>query len=234
MQETAHPQATRPVLQMRGVAKRFPTATGSVEVLRGVDVAIAPGSFVAITGPSGSGKSTFLNLAALLDTPTGGEVFFDGDDVSRLTERELCALRKQHLGMVFQKFCLLPHRTALDNVLFRFRYLDLDRARARALAMEALETVGLRDHAAQPVRLMSGGEMQRVAIARAVAQPPRLLVADEPTGNLDRDAAASVMECFRRLHGRGITVLLVTHNEQLLPYATRHLACRLGRLEDVP
>lgn len=220
------------VLQMRGVTKSFETPRGPVHVLRGVDVVIAPGSFVAITGPSGSGKSTFLNLAALLDTPSTGEVFFDGSDVSFLTERELCAVRKDRIGMVFQKFCLLPHRSAIDNVLFRFRYLPVPKADARRLAEQALATVGLAGQADQPVRLMSGGEMQRVAIARAVARRPDLLVADEPTGNLDRKSAEAVMQTFERLHREGISILFVTHNDELLRYATRHLICREGRLED--
>lgn len=223
--------APRPVLQMRGVTKHFASPRGPVEVLRGVDVTIHPGDFVAITGPSGSGKSTFLNLASLLDTPTAGELFLDGDDVSRLSERALCEVRKDKIGMVFQKFCLLPHRSALDNVMFRFRYLDTPRQVARQRAEEALATVGLIGQADQPVRLMSGGEMQRVAVARAVAHRPSLLVADEPTGNLDRASAEGVMAIFARLHTQGITVLLVTHNDELLHYADHHLACRDGRLE---
>lgn len=224
--------SARPVLQMRDVTKHFTTPRGVVEVLRGIEVTIPAGQFVALTGPSGSGKSTFLNLAALLDTPTRGELFLDGDDVARLPEHELCAVRKDKIGMVFQKFCLLPHRSALDNVLFRFRYLETPTAEARACAEQALDTVGLLGQADQPVRLMSGGEMQRVAVARAVAHRPSLLVADEPTGNLDRAAAQGVMEIFARLHQQGITVLLVTHNEDLLRYAQRHLVIRDGRLEE--
>ncbi|MCO5045761.1 MAG: ABC transporter ATP-binding protein [Kiritimatiellae bacterium] len=224
---------TGPVLSMHDVWKSFPTPRGTVEVLRGVNLEIDPGSFVVITGPSGSGKSTFLNLASLLDTPTKGTLHFGGRLASALNERELCALRKERLGMVFQKFCLLTHRSALDNVLFRFRYLTSPDSDARSRAEHALARVGLASHAEQPVRLMSGGEMQRVAIARAVAQRPDLLVADEPTGNLDRAASTSVMETFRELNADGITILLVTHNEALLRYATRHLVCREGRLEDV-
>ena len=223
--------SAQPVLQMRRVTKSFATPRGPVEVLRGIDVTIPRGRFIALTGPSGSGKSTFLNLAALLDTPTSGEQFLDGDDVARLSERDLCAVRKDKIGMVFQKFCLLPHRSALDNVLFRFRYLDTPPAEARAHAEAALKTVGLLNQADQPVRLMSGGEMQRVAVARAVAHRPSLLVADEPTGNLDRTSAAGVMEVFARLHQQGITVLLVTHNDELLRYAETHLIFRDGQLE---
>ena len=220
-----------PVLSMRGVWKSFATPRGALHVLRGVDLDIEPGQFVFITGPSGSGKSTFLNLASLLDTPSQGVIHFGGRVVSTLTERELCDLRKERLGMVFQKFCLLTHRSALENVAFRFRYLNTQAEDVRRLSMRALERVGLAGQADQPVRLMSGGEMQRVAIARAVARRPDLLVADEPTGNLDRASAESVMETFERLHADGITILLVTHNEALLRYADRHLVCREGHLE---
>ncbi|MFQ5962210.1 MAG: ABC transporter ATP-binding protein [Candidatus Methylomirabilales bacterium] len=185
-----------------------------------------------MTGPSGSGKSTSLHLAALLDHPTSGRVLFDGEDVSTLEEPHLCQLRKHKVGMVFQKYCLLPHRSVFDNVLFRFHYLAHDRSEARRRVMHALETMGLMNIANRPARLLSGGEMQRVAIARAVALEPRLLIADEPTGNLDRASANAVMECFWRLNQAGITILMVTHNEALLDFCARHLECRDGSIEN--
>ncbi len=234
MSAQAVSETTAAALSMRGVWKTFDTPRGPLHVLRDLDFDIAPGAFVVITGPSGSGKSTFLNLASLLDTPSRGTIAFGGRIVSSLTEQELCAVRKERIGMVFQKFCLLTHRSALDNVAFRFRYLPSPAREARRLAESALARVGLAGQADQAVRLMSGGEMQRVAIARAVARRPDLLVADEPTGNLDRASAESVMETFRALHADGIAILLVTHNESLLRYATRHLVCRDGRLEDAP
>jgi putative ABC transport system ATP-binding protein len=209
------------------VSKCFPAPGGAVEALREVSLELAAGEFVAITGPSGSGKSTLLHVAALLEPPTSGEVWLDGEDVARLSERQLAARRGGKIGMIFQKFCLLPHRSVLDNVLFRFRYTRHPRAAARALACAALELVGLRERMEHKARLLSGGEMQRVAIARAIALPPRLLAADEPTGNLDRAAAEGVMHCLRELNGRGATILLVTHNEALLRHCSRHL-----RLED--
>jgi putative ABC transport system ATP-binding protein len=199
-------------------------------VLRGVNLAIHEGEFVAITGPSGSGKSTFLNLAALLDNPTEGSVLFEGIDVSGMGEKALSEIRKRKVGMVFQNFFLLPHRSALDNVIFRFRYLDMGRAEAAERAREALDLIGITHLARQPARLLSGGEMQRVAIARAVALRPRLLLADEPTGNLDSQSAGVVMDSFRRLNDTGISVLLATHNEGLLKYCSRLLVCRDGRL----
>jgi ABC-type lipoprotein export system ATPase subunit len=222
---------TAPILEMNGVTKSFPTPAGRVDVLRGVDVSVFPGEFVMISGPSGSGKSTFLNVAALLDSPSGGTLLFEGADFSRMDEADLCRRRKERVGMVFQKYCLLPHRTAYENVLFRFRYLARDPADAKRLARGALDALGLASVADTPARLLSGGEMQRVAIARAIAFPPALLAADEPTGNLDAAAARTVMECLRKLNRDGMTVLMVTHNESLLEYGTRRVQCRNGRIE---
>jgi putative ABC transport system ATP-binding protein len=218
------------ILSLAGLTRTFRTATGFVPVLQGVDLRILAGEFVMITGPSGSGKSTLLHLAALLDTPTSGRVRFLGRETACLDETERCRLRGLAVGMVFQRFCLLPHRTALENVLFRYRYVPHDLREARADAERALASVGLESVRDRPARVLSAGEMQRVAIARAVVLPPSLLVADEPTGNLDREAGNGVMECFRRLHRGGITVLMVTHNEGLLPHASRHMVCRDGTL----
>ena len=220
-----------PVLETQNVSKSFPAPGGEVEVLRRVDVKVCEGEFVAMTGPSGSGKSTFLHLVALLDHPTSGRVLFDGQDVSMLEESDLCELRKRKVGTVFQKNCLLPHRSVFENVLFRFRYLDHDRSDAERRTLQALETMGLTDIASRPVRLLSGGEMQRVAIARAIALRPRLLLADEPTGNMDWASTDTVMDYFRRLNQSGITILMVTHNEALLSFSTRHLVCQAGSVE---
>ncbi|MEE8575353.1 MAG: ABC transporter ATP-binding protein [Thermodesulfobacteriota bacterium] len=219
------------VLEMRDISKSFPSPNGRVEVLRSVNLSLAEGEFVAITGPSGSGKSTLLHLAAMLDRPSTGTVSFDDQDLSNLNDAKVCDLRKQKIGMVFQKYCLLPRRSVFDNVLFRFRYLSYDRAEAKKRSEQAIETVGLTGISERPVRLLSGGEMQRVAIARAIASPPKLLIADEPTGNLDRSSANAVMECFDKLNRTGITILMVTHNDSLLHFSTRHLRCRDGYIE---
>jgi putative ABC transport system ATP-binding protein len=218
--------AGQPVLSMETVSKVYPTPRGSVTVLRSVNLALGAGEFATITGPSGSGKTTLLNLAALLDRPTSGKVWFRDQDVSRLDEPGLSGIRKHRVGMVFQRFCLLSHRTVLENVLFRFRYLDVPRTEAMELARAALAHMGLAGHADQPARLLSGGEMQRTAIARAVALPPELLLVDEPTGNLDQAAAHDVMCRFVDLNRRGMTILLATHNPALLRYGSRHFACR--------
>ena len=201
-----------PVLALEAVGKSFASASGAVEVLRGIDLAVRPGEFLAVTGPSGSGKTTLLHLAGLLDLPTAGRVLFGGRDVGQAGARALVELRKRHIGTVYQQFHLLPNRTALDNVVFRFRYLGVPIPEARARSREALDRFGLGPAAGRPVRLLSGGEMQRVAIARAIVVPPRLLIADEPTGNLDASAARGVMDCFHELHRAGHTILLATHN----------------------
>ncbi len=220
------------ILEFRMVWKCFTAPSGPVEVLRGVDLSILEGEFAAVTGPSGSGKSTLLNLAALLDSPTSGKVSFEGRDVSGLDEGGLCDIRKEKIGMVFQKGCLLPHRSALENIRFRFRYLDRSRDDAESRSARALELVGLSDVADRPARLLSGGEMGRVGIARAIAANPRLLVADEPTGNLDPASTDAVMDCFRKLNRSGMTILLATHDESLLKYCSRRFVCREGVLRD--
>ena len=226
--------ASQPVLCLERVTKVFATAKTAVTVLREVDLVLRTGDFVTVTGPSGAGKTTLLNLAALLDRPTAGRVVFDGQDVSRLDDASLGALRKRRVGMVFQRFCLLSHRTVLENVLFRFRYLDIARAEAVERARTALADMGLAQHADQPARLLSGGEMQRTAIARAIALPPDLLVVDEPTGNLDAVSAGDVMQRFAELNRRGMTLLLATHNTAWLRYGSRHIACHDGTVADAP
>ena len=217
-------------LRLEGVRKAFRGAAGAVEVLRGVELSLGAGEFGVITGPSGSGKTTLLMVAGLLQPADGGEVWFDGREVSRLGEAETADLRKRGVGMVFQKFCLLPHRSALDNVEFRFRYLDHDAREVRTLSAAALERVGLAGKAQQPARLLSAGEMQRVAIARALALPPKLLLADEPTGNLDPESAARVMELFRELNREGMSILLVTHNPDWIAPGTTHWTMHDGHL----
>jgi putative ABC transport system ATP-binding protein len=225
--------AASPALEMKAVSKSFFTSAGRVDVLRRVDIVVEHGDFVAVTGPSGSGKSTLLNLAALLDRPTAGRVWLDGADTSALDSDAACDMRKLKVGMIFQQFHLLPHRSVLENVMFRFRYTGHAPEAAREAAEVALAKVGLSAIAKRAARLLSGGEMQRVAIARAIALRPALLVADEPTGNLDRASAEAVMEILRQMNDDGLAILLVTHNEGLLRYCGRHAVCREGSLEAV-
>lgn len=226
--------STVPLVCLKGVSKSYFTPGGEVRVLRDVNLALFEKEFAIVTGPSGSGKTTLLNLVSMLDIPTAGSVFFRERPVHLLTEQDRCELRKRHIGMVFQRFHLLRDRTALENVVFRFRYVLPSPPDVEQRAHKALEWVGLAHVEGTRARFLSAGEMQRVAIARAIVLPPDLLVADEPTGNLDRDAATAVMDCFERLHAElGMTILLVTHNEALLRFASAHYICRDGILERV-
>lgn len=221
------------LLCMRNVGRVFDTPAGPVPVLKHVNLALNAGDFLMVTGPSGSGKTTLLNLAALMDRPTSGQILFRGVDVTPLAEDERAEIRKTRIGVVFQRFHLLPERSALENVCFRFRYFSKPPDDAEKRAWLALKAVGLTGVAHRQARLLSAGEMQRVAIARAIAWPPDLLVADEPTGNLDHSATEAVMDCFTRLHReRHITVLMVTHNVALRKFATRHVVCEDGRLAE--
>ena len=217
-------------LRLEGVRKVFRAAAREVAVLRGVSLALAPGEFGVITGPSGSGKTTLLMVAGLLQPADGGQIWFAGREISSLGEAETAEIRKRGVGMVFQKFCLLPHRSALDNVEFRFRYLVEEPRAARKLAEAALDRVGLAAKAGQAARLLSAGEMQRVAIARALALPPKLLLADEPTGNLDPESAAGVIGLFRELNREGMSILLVTHNPDWVVSGTAHWTMHDGHL----
>ncbi len=219
-----------PLLGLEGVGRTFVDGDRRVEVLDHVDLGIRPGEFLLVTGPSGSGKSTLLHIAALLDRPSRGRVVFQGRDLAGVGEGELCRVRARHLGIVFQRYALLPHRSALDNVMFRFRYLPDYPHDRREAAREALQRVHLDGIAGRRARLLSGGEMQRVAIARAIAARPDILVADEPTGNLDGEAAARVMQVFTELNRAGLAIVMVTHNLELLRYGSRHVELRQGSL----
>ena len=220
------------ILQFDDVNKSFRASHGCVDVLHSVSLSLAEGEFAIVTGPSGSGKSTFLHLAALLDVPTSGELFFEEQEITSLGSDELNDLRKNSIGIVFQKYYLLPQRSVFENILFRFRYLDYSSSDARMRASQALEMMHLNAIADRPARLLSGGEMQRVAIARAVALVPKLLIADEPTGNLDSSSASAVMDYLRMLNQAGITILMATHNESFLKYCSQHLVCKDGRINE--
>jgi putative ABC transport system ATP-binding protein len=221
---------TMAILEFACVSKSFTSGSSRVNVLKAMDLAVHAGEFLMLTGPSGSGKTTFLHLAALLDRPDAGSIRLLGNDMTQCSESRLCTHRAEHLGIVFQRYALLPGRTALENVLFRFRYTRDSLADARRKAKHALERVHLGALANRPVRVLSWGEMQRVAIARAIATCPPLLVADEPTGNLDAESATRIMELFRELHASGMAIVMVTHNLTLLEYGSRGLTMRDGKL----
>ena len=220
------------VLEARNLAKTYDTGGAEVLALRGVDVAIEHGEFVAIMGPSGCGKSTLLNLLAGLDRPTAGEVWLDGQRIDRLSETELARLRRRKIGFVFQFFNLVPTLSAVENVELPLLLVGRRRRDARRSASELLTELGIGDkHGAAPVQL-SGGQQQRVALARALANAPDIVLGDEPTGNLDSASAREVLALLRAARDRGQTLLIVTHDARVAASADRVVALRDGLVAD--
>ncbi len=222
------------VVEARGITKVYRMDGVEVRALDGVDMAVARGDSLAIMGPSGSGKSTLLGLLGGLDRPTSGSLAFEGRDVARLSDDELARVRNQVVGFVFQNFQLLPRTTALGNVGLPLVYRGLSRAERRRRATEALEAVGLAQRLQHRPSQLSGGEQQRVAIARALAAEPAMLLADEPTGNLDSRSGEEVLDLLARLRAeRGVAVVVVTHDAGVAARLDRTLLVRDGRLEGV-
>jgi putative ABC transport system ATP-binding protein len=216
-----------PVIELRGLARTYP-GPPEVPALRPADLVIGEGDYVAVTGPSGSGKSTLLHLLGLLDAPTSGTYLLDGLDTSTLPDRDRSTLRGRRIGFVFQSFHLLPYRTTEENVLLAQLYNNTPRPRRRAAAAEALRRVGLGHRMDALPTTLSGGESQRVAIARALVNRPSLLLCDEPTGNLDSQNAATVMELLDALNADGFTVVVITHDANVAGRAGRRIAIRDG------
>jgi len=219
-------------LEVRGLRKAYASGGTPVRALRGVDLTVARGEFVAITGPSGCGKSTLLHLIAGLDAPDEGTIEVAGERVDQLTASRAARLRRRHIGLVFQFFELLDGMSTIDNVLLAALLGGAHRSEAERRARELLDVLGLLDKAPQPPAALSGGQRQRLAIARALANEPTLLLADEPTGALDSDGALEVVELLQRLQDGRRTVLLVTHNPEVAQAASRVVQMRDGRLED--
>jgi putative ABC transport system ATP-binding protein len=219
------------VIRTEGLQKTYVSGTNEVHALRGIDLAIGRGELVAIMGTSGSGKSTLMNLLGCLDTPTAGSYELDGVRVDGLGKNDLAAIRNQKIGFVFQGFNLLPRTTALENVELPMLYDRSGRKRdTKALAIAALERVGLGERIDHQPSELSGGQQQRVAIARALVTEPALVLADEPTGNLDSRTTIEVMALFQELNEQGITVVLVTHEPEVAVYAKRIVEVRDGRI----
>ncbi|MCS7274233.1 MAG: ABC transporter ATP-binding protein [Candidatus Bipolaricaulota bacterium] len=218
------------MIQLKNVQKVYPMGEVSVPALRGIDLTIQPGEFVAIMGPSGSGKSTLMHVLGCLDLPSGGVVQLDGHDVTKLDEDTLAQIRGKKIGFVFQTFNLIPTLTALENVELPLFFQGVPRHERRARAAELLSKVGLGGRLHHKPAQLSGGERQRVAIARALANDPEIILADEPTGNLDSESGEAILELLAQLHREGKTIILVTHNPEAAAYAQRILRIKDGRL----
>lgn len=225
--------AVKPVVELKKVSKTYFTAAGETDALRNVSLSVKPGEFVSIMGPSGSGKSTLMNIIGLLDRPTSGSYFLDGQNIEDYGEVELANLRARSIGFVFQSFNLLPRATVLKNVIMPLEYTGVSRKRRQKKAEEALRRAGLDPelyhHKSNEI---SGGQMQRVAIARALVNNPAILLADEPTGNLDTKTSEAVLTLLQELHSQGSTIILITHESSIAHEAERVLHLLDGELFD--
>jgi putative ABC transport system ATP-binding protein len=227
---TASGAEVQPVIRVEDVHKYYDLGETKVHALRGVNLEIAPGEFVAIMGASGSGKSTFMNLLGCLDTPSSGHYYLEGVDVAQLEKKELASIRNGKLGFVFQGFNLLARTTALENVELPTLYAHLPKEERLERAKRALEMVGLGERMEHFPSQLSGGQQQRVAIARALVNQPSILLADEPTGNLDSRTSVEIMQIFQDLNDQGLTVVLVTHEADIAHYAKRSIVFRDGKI----
>ncbi len=230
--ELSEPEAKRDetVIQVKDIHKIYHLGETQVHALRGVSLEIGRGEFVAIMGASGSGKSTFMNILGCLDKPSSGKYLLEGTDVSGLEKRQLAGIRNRKIGFVFQGFNLLARTTALENTELPTLYSRIDKAERHGRAVEALRMVGLGDRTNHFPSQLSGGQQQRVAIARALVNRPSILLADEPTGNLDSHTSVEVMEIFQSLNNQGLTIILVTHEHDIAQFAKRSIVFRDGTI----
>ncbi len=220
------------MIDMRKIWKVYSTGRVEVEALRGIDLVIGENEFVSVMGPSGSGKSTLMNLMGCLDTPSSGEYFLEGQKVESLSPNELAEIRNKKVGFVFQNFNLLPYATAFENVEVPLIFGGVASRKRRKRAMEFLDKVGLADRADHKPGELSGGELQRVAIARALVNQPRLILADEPTGNLDTGSGQEIINLFEELGRQGHTVVVITHDHSIAERTHRIIKLRDGMIED--
>ncbi|MBU2526715.1 MAG: ABC transporter ATP-binding protein [Bacteroidetes bacterium] len=219
------------VIDMKRIIRDFQMGEQVVHVLKSIDLEIEKGDYVAIMGPSGSGKSTLMNLVGCLDTPTSGTYILNGKDVSQMSDNELAEVRNKEIGFVFQTFNLMPRTTALDNVALPMVYAGFSKSERVKRATEVLKDVGLADRMDHKPNQLSGGQRQRVAVGRALVNHPSIILADEPTGNLDSTTSIEIMHLFDEIHAKGNTVILVTHEEEIALHAHRIIRLRDGIIE---
>ena len=221
-----------PLVQLTDLCKIYSAGDNEVRALGGVSLSIEAGEFVAITGQSGSGKSTLMNMLGCLDTPTSGKYVLDGQDVASMTDNQLADVRNKEIGFIFQGFNLISNLDAVGNVELPLVYRGVSKNERKQLAMEALKSVGLEDRMKHKPNEMSGGQQQRVAVARAVAAKPPIILADEPTGNLDTKSTQEILEILKELHRSGRTVIIITHDEEIASQAHRVIRILDGRIEE--
>ncbi len=222
---------TEAIIQLRGIHKSYFMGKQAIHVLKGITIDIFKNEYVALMGPSGSGKSTLMNILGCLDSPSAGSYVLNGLDVSKMPDDDLAEVRNQEIGFVFQQFNLLPRMTALENVALPLVYAGMQKKRRMEQALQVIKKVGLEDRSHHKPNEMSGGQGQRVAIARALVNNPSIILADEPTGNLDSKTSVEIMEIFNTIHAAGNTVVLVTHEEDIARYAHRIIRLRDGVIE---
>ena len=221
-----------PIIDIKGITRDFQLGSETVYVLKGIDLLINKGEYVALMGPSGSGKSTLMNILGCLDTPTSGSYILNGKQVSEMHDDELAEIRNKEIGFVFQTFNLMPRTTALDNVALPMVYAGFSKEARNNRATEVLTQVGLSDRMDHKPNQLSGGQRQRVAVGRALVNKPSIILADEPTGNLDSKTSIEIMKLFGEIHANGNTVILVTHEEEIAAHAHRIIRLRDGIIEN--
>jgi putative ABC transport system ATP-binding protein len=221
----------QPIISLKNIERSFSIGAEEVKALRGVDLNINKNEYVALMGPSGSGKSTLMNLLGCLDTPTSGQYILNGTDVSVLNDNELAQIRNKEIGFIFQTFNLLPKSTALDNVILPLIYAGLGKVEREQKALKTLEDVGLANRVKHKPNELSGGQRQRVAVARALVNNPAIILADEPTGNLDSKTSVEIMGLFEEIHKKGNTIIVVTHEEDIARHAHRIIRLKDGVIE---
>lgn len=222
---------SEPIIKLKNIVRNFQLGKEVIQVLKRVSLEVNKNEYVALMGPSGSGKSTLMNLLGCLDTPTSGEYFLNGTDVSKMTDNSLAQVRNKEIGFIFQTFNLLPRNTALENVALPLIYAGYSKADREKRALQVLEQVGLGDRVKHKPNELSGGQRQRVAIARALVNSPAILLADEPTGNLDTKTSYEIMGLLHKLHQEGNTIIIVTHEEDIALHAHRIVRLRDGEIE---